>query len=596
MPIPNLSDAALLSHTAPEIFARGQSYAESGAVEAIIQRGNLLIAGVEGSQYEPYRVEVAIDGGGIAGATCTCPYDWGGWCKHIVAVLLTCRATPEVVQQRPSPAELLNPLSRDQLQELLLMLARRMPAVLELLEHELLQQQATSGEAQAAPAAPDQRRTAVDTRSYRRQAEAIVGAVHSMRSGMEIYNYTSTAVHQMDDLIAQAHTFTENGDGDNALRILDAITEPYVNHWFELDGSSGAAGDLFTELGMVWTEALLTADLTRDEREEWQGKLEYWQTEVAEYGIDSDFEPAIGAARQGWDDPEVVAVLLGDTTDWADQADPLDYTTQQITAARLNVLERQGRADEFLNLARAANELPRYATMLVRVGRVPEAVETGLTHLTHAAQALTLATTLHDQGATDAALQVAEHGLTLAESRAPLAGWLCRVARQQGRHEPALRAAEVAFRSAPNLQSYHAVQDLAGERWEQIRAELLDYLRTYDRGLLDYRVDIFLHEDLIDDAIATVESGYSYEALDRVLTAAVTRRPNWVIQAGTHSAEQIINAGKAQYYDVAVQRLGLVRRAYLHAGHAEEWQRYLAELRTTHGRKRKLVDLLKQVG
>ncbi|MFP4439612.1 MAG: SWIM zinc finger domain-containing protein [Chloroflexaceae bacterium] len=396
MHIPKLSDAALLSHTTPEIVARGQSYAESGAVEAIIQRGNLLIATVAGSQYEPYRVEVAVDSSGIIGATCTCPYDWGGWCKHIVAVLLTCRATPEVIEQRPPLAELLNPLSRDQLQELLLTLARRMPAVLESLEHELLLLQATSAEAQAAPAAPDQRRTAVDTRSYRRQAEAIVGAVRGMRSGMEIYNYTSTAVDQRYELIAQAHTFTENGDGDNALRILDAITEPYVNHWFELDGSSGATGDLFTEVGMVWAEALLTADLTREEREDWQGKLEYWQTEVAEYGIESEFEPAIGAARQGWDDPEIVAVLMGDPTDRADQADPRDYTAQQITTARLNVLERQERADEFLNLARAANELPRYATMLVRVGRVPEAVETGLTHLTHAAQALTLATTLHD--------------------------------------------------------------------------------------------------------------------------------------------------------------------------------------------------------
>ncbi len=62
MHIPKLSDAALLSHTTPEIVARGQSYAESGAVEAIIPRGNLLIAGVAGSRYKPNRAEAVAVG------------------------------------------------------------------------------------------------------------------------------------------------------------------------------------------------------------------------------------------------------------------------------------------------------------------------------------------------------------------------------------------------------------------------------------------------------------------------------------------------------------------------------------------------------
>jgi uncharacterized Zn finger protein len=140
----------------------------------------------------------------------------------------------------------------------------------------------------------------------------------------------------------------------------------------------------------------------------------------------------------------------------------------------------------------------------------------------------------------------------------------------------------VAFRSSPTLQTYHAVQDLAGEQWEQMRLALLDHLRKKRGVLYDERVDIFLHEGLIDDAIKAVKHSYSYTELDKVLTAAVEQRPDWVIQAGTKHAEQIINEGKAKYYDIAVRRLALVRRAYQHAGRGEEWQQYEAQLRDSN--------------
>jgi uncharacterized Zn finger protein len=144
------------------------------------------------------------------------------------------------------------------------------------------------------------------------------------------------------------------------------------------------------------------------------------------------------------------------------------------------------------------------------------------------------------------------------------------------------------------MQNYHGVQELAGEQWEQIRPALLDHIRQSERGMYDERIDIFLHEGLIDDAIKAVK--HSYTELDKVLAAAVEQRPDWVIQAGTKRAEWIINKGQSKYYDVAVMRLALVRRAYQHAGRAEDWQRYEAQLRDTHGRKRKLMDMLRQIG
>ena len=84
------TEADIRAGTISQSFARGQDYYRSGAVSEVTRRGNLLTAQVEGSDQAPYQIAVTLlDDGSIGSATCTCPYDWGGYCKHIVAVLLT---------------------------------------------------------------------------------------------------------------------------------------------------------------------------------------------------------------------------------------------------------------------------------------------------------------------------------------------------------------------------------------------------------------------------------------------------------------------------------------------------------------------------
>ena len=54
-------------------------------VSDLIRTGNTLTTRASGSRR--YQVEIEIDADGIY-AQCSCPYDWGGYCKHIGAVLL----------------------------------------------------------------------------------------------------------------------------------------------------------------------------------------------------------------------------------------------------------------------------------------------------------------------------------------------------------------------------------------------------------------------------------------------------------------------------------------------------------------------------
>src|SRR5215471_5916892 len=99
-------------------FARGQEYFREGAVSDVIRRGDRVTAEVEGS--ELYEVAVVLDDGEVDEAHCTCPYDWDGYCKHVVAVLLKLVHVSDEVSERPLPSELIQGLDRDDLANLLL--------------------------------------------------------------------------------------------------------------------------------------------------------------------------------------------------------------------------------------------------------------------------------------------------------------------------------------------------------------------------------------------------------------------------------------------------------------------------------------------
>lgn len=118
------------------IYERGRGYFQQGMVLSLTQRGDTLLAEVEGSDDEPYTVSVRVSDGQIVTTDCSCPYteEWGGVCKHVVAALLTALHRPREIEQRTPVAELIAGLDADQLRQLVQRLAERTPAVTETIE------------------------------------------------------------------------------------------------------------------------------------------------------------------------------------------------------------------------------------------------------------------------------------------------------------------------------------------------------------------------------------------------------------------------------------------------------------------------------
>lgn len=574
----SVTEAMVRGLATAQSFERGEDYYYSGAVLDLSKRGNTLLAQVEGGSYEAYEVTVELLEGGGLDAYCSCPYDWGGYCKHIVAVLLTYIREPDQITERRPVAELLADLGRDDLLDLLTDLLSEQPHLSDWVEMKL-----SARTVQTEPEGrdqPRQRQTPIDPGPFRRQAQYALSSydLDDWGSGYE-------AVHQIRELVEKARPFVEAGDGRNALLILEAVTDVFVDHWYEVDHYSDDSATLFTDLGSFFAEAILSADLSPEEREEWAEKLSAWQAEIEDYGIDEGFNAAIGAAVQGWDYPPLLAVLEGRITDKGAWEDEAPWYADDLAMARLNVLERQGRTAEYLHLAEAEGQTALYLTMLVKLGRVEEAVTYAVEYMATTGEALALAQALREHEWPAEALKIAEHGLTLYGQTPTLARWLRDFAAQADQPDLALKAARAAFAGSHSLEDYQVAQPIAGADWPSVKSELLELLESVDYA--HGKIKIYLHEGMINEAVRAVDKGsyWSYDTLEQVVDAACKSHPDWAIRQCERQAEPIMDKGQSKYYHHAVRWLEKARRAYLGAGREDEWRVYLEGLIDKHARK-----------
>jgi uncharacterized Zn finger protein len=584
MSLLNLTEASLRRQATAKSFERGESYYQSGSVVSLTQRGQVLRADVEGSNVHPYCVTVEFDSGGIKTVYCNCEYCFEGWCKHIVAIVLTCIRQPEKIETRPTPDQLLTPLDSQQLRRILEKLMGDRPELIDTIDLLIAQQT----EPTSAP--PQQRQTTVDPAPFRRQVKQI------LRNGMEAWEngYEEDSVREeLLDLICTAKDFSQQGDGYNAPIVLEAITDAVIDHWDDASDYGADNDGISTDLDSAWTEAILSTELTALEKRDLKGKLEGWQDH-----LDGDLEMSLEALRQGWDYPPLLRVFQGEITELGAWENESPYYADDLALLRLQILERQDRYEEYLYLAQAEGQTKQYLTMLAQLGRVAEAMTEATIQMGTKEEAFALAKTLREQGALPQALEIAHKGLSLeGHGAADLATWTSDLAEGLGDRTIALEARIQAFAAQPSLGDYQKVKELAKTEWLTVQPDLLETLRKSQHwGASQAKVDVFLEEGLIQDAIFAVQglSSYNSDLIHRVMDVAIQAKPEWVIENARVRAEDIINRGKADAYNHAANWLRKMRLAFLAAERRDDWAVYRTHLIQNHGRKYKLMGLLEQ--
>ena len=599
MTIAKLTEAVIRAGANDKSFQRGRELYRGGAISNAAIQGHTLSGECEGNESPFYKVRVELDGGGIRSATCTCPYDYGGYCKHIVALLLAYVQKPKRFAVRREPTELLAGLTREQLLALVTKLLRERPDLYEWVETALTLP-AASGKAKSKTA----ERKRVDTAVYQWRVRAVMHSLDHMRMS-EAYWHVGDLVGELDGVRRSAIEFLDAGDAESALQILLTLIQESYDGFDYIDDSNGELGDFLSGVGETLADVILSLDLNEEEREDLASRLDELHDKLSDYGVEG-LSVAIAAAERGWDEaPREESAGRAveedeDENEWDDDEDEVEFEDdefghlgaswshddpeQALTRAKLNVLERQGRTDDYLALCVKEGEHLRYALKMCELSRVSEAVLYGLKHLTVADEALLLAQHLRESGHLDDAIKVGERGLKLAGRKAALGEWLGPVEEAQGRGPQALEAWRAAFSERPSLAAYQTIKRLAGARWGRLKSEVMATLeRFYDKQPL---AEVLLFEKEWDAAIKVADQKGAYHTVvETVAEALVPHRPEWVIRASIKQAEDLIVQTKSNLYPAAAGWLKRAKAAYAKSGRASEWQKYLRQLKEQYKRR-----------
>lgn len=132
--LPKLTEAQVHKLASAQSFERGERYYRDGAIIDPVQQDLELRAQCEGSEYEPYEVSATLAKDGVAEVDCSCSYDFGGACKHIVALLLTYVYDPGSFRVIEPVGKILGERSKEELIELIGEMVKRDPKVLGAVE------------------------------------------------------------------------------------------------------------------------------------------------------------------------------------------------------------------------------------------------------------------------------------------------------------------------------------------------------------------------------------------------------------------------------------------------------------------------------
>lgn len=256
--LPRLTEARIRELASEKSFERGEDYYRDGSVLEPVRQERELRAQCQGSDYEPYQVSATLGKSGIAETSCTCPYDYGGICKHIVALLLTYVHEPQAFRPIPPLATLLAGRSREELITLIGELIKREPELLSLVELSV-----TTGQAE--------RGGQVDVAAYRRQTR------RALRHESE--HVVEKELRALRELAARS---AKSGNWLNAGAIYHAVLDEAVRGYDdmlrEIDEDGGIAlvieefalglnqclkkSEADAETRRTWLKALLEAELT----------------------------------------------------------------------------------------------------------------------------------------------------------------------------------------------------------------------------------------------------------------------------------------------------------------------------------------------
>lgn len=218
MQYPDLTEDQIQDRCTKKVFSRGEDYFYHEAIENAMFHDSTLSATCQGSEDTPYRVSVELTPTGIADAECSCPYDWGGDCKHIVALLLTYVHEREEIHSVEPILTALAEKPKATLLNVISELLKREPSLVPIVEtYTDGVAESEFGDAPTASASASTVVVSATTTVYREQIDRLFG------DGFLEQHQLNKVIEQLTELVQQAESLAQAGATEFALSILYAL-------------------------------------------------------------------------------------------------------------------------------------------------------------------------------------------------------------------------------------------------------------------------------------------------------------------------------------------------------------------------------------
>jgi uncharacterized Zn finger protein len=486
---------------------------------------------------------------------------------------LTYLNQPEEFSEQKSVAELLSGMEREALVALLARLVDRDPELYDELE---MLVPAVKMAAQPKSVGKEKRQTQVSEQAYRKQVKRILK--QSRYEEDDYYEgYSPAYLDDLEEMLQTASQFLDAGDAEGALIILRVLLEEIIDDYDSDMDYDGELASFIQSLGIPLAEAILSVEMDPKSHKAFQGSMEEILDNLDEMMEESELEVILAALEYGWGE------LPDEETQWEEYEEETWMLFDSLQQARLNVLERQGRDDEFLQLSQRA-DYHRYILKLLELGRIDEAITAGQ-NLENSLDILSVAQKLRDAGRLEAAIALAERGLDKkGHSMYELATWLAPLEESEGKKDMAILAYHAAYDVSPSIELYRHLKRLSGTNWENLVPALMQRVR--EAQMPDVLVDIHLEERQWDAAIAIAENYiWSYQLLEKAADAVLPHRPDWVIRVSLKQSDDLILKTQSNLYPAAARWLARAKKAYQQKGQMVDWQAYITNLRSVYARR-----------
>lgn len=587
---PEIALGQIKARTTSKTFSRGQGYYQSDAIFGTIQRGNQIEAKCHGSYPEPYHVSVAFYNSEIIDANCNCEYDWGGDCKHIIALLLTYLHSPEDFDDRPPIEDALDSRTKEDLIDIIQQMLLRYPDLQDIVDSP------TPNEVIKGVAS-------LDMLSMRQELRNAFQNPSYDRYG----NYSADQYHKVAQYKSNGEKFSEYGDWESALAIYCMIIDEFVaigDEYYDEDGDLAYLVDTIVE---QIPDCLDHTDIVNDDTE----RMKVLTTLLGIYIWDIDF----GGIDIGGSAPDIVLQYMKqrdvDTIrqkiniarerkaqsrygNWAIEAydrflinlDVVDNVDPEITLKRL----REEGMDELL------------VSKLLELGRVDEATTTIRNNFTGSYELRKVFRHLDVHGHHVLATQIAEETLYKMFDGV-LASWLIDRYEIQQNLDKVLEWRLKLMRHQPDVEVYKNIKSTAQSlnQWEEIQPQIIDNLQT--RKAWDTLTQVYLVDEeweLAWQTLPKVNKGhYGYEGYRLEFQVAEASRhvmPERAIPIYIKRARGNIDQRKRDYYREAASLLSQVQHMYDQLDEFEKWETLITKIREEFNRLPALQDELNKAG